>query len=437
MPLSFTPIDDSGKPVSRPITYTPVPPTATEQVKQGDVKGGIDTALGNVFGPINRTLDSVLGSFGPGGNIPDALKALNAPETKISLAMPGAAAAGPLKGAISQGISKLAPRLLGQAGLQGAAQGVGSLVRGEGPLAAGKEALGGAGGTVAGGVLAKGINTPYKAFEGKTGRTLAKWAKDNIPAWSGFPTNAKGLHDMVKAEGPQALDKMFKGAKAQIPADHLTEVPVELAKAAKITGNRQPIPKTGRGEAPITTQVKTRELVDKLAELDGPEKHQVWTAIDKSLSGVPGKALQEARNQYRLGQGLIGFFKKSPSLNGERYDAARAMNDLSKYGQEFFGRGMGQAAGIIRGPGAETITRGTMEKPGALAGALAGLAGGGAALPGLGHMGGAVGGGYLGKHIGRMIPTTQNVPTGSVANFLKQLVTRGGASAGAQIGGTE
>lgn len=329
--------------------------------------------------------------------------------------------------------------ILGSMAGQGIAAGAEALVGGKSPLQAGKDALGGAvGGGVGGGIAKVGerLFSPAikAAFEGRTGRKLAQQIQSLVPAWAGLPKNAKGLYEMAHGEGENLLDATFKGAKNLIPAGHVTEVPIELAQAAKITGARVPIAAKGSDEGPIMVKVATRELVDGLPLLRQKGRgfaSDAWHAMDRSLEGVPGAALQAARSQYRNGMGWVEFAEKGGFLKGEKYDAAKAMAALDKHGKELLSRGMQGVRGTVRGPLADPIKAGNLGRIGtAIGGVAGGLAGHGLGVPG--EAGGLIGGGYLGHMLGKQIPSYSNVPSGELAKFLSQMATRAGAVAGKQ-----
>lgn len=257
-----------------------------------------------------------------------------------------------------------------------------------------------------------------RVFEGKTATAVADYLKATVPAFKEFPSDAKGLYRMLYSqEGYDALHKMaddsFKGV-IQRGASQTITIPKDVALKFKIPIIDDAIQQSGANRVgqgdPVQSIVNAadaaRATIGKWRTNPG-EYGLVMGALDEAGVGDPA-----GRMAYKTAIGAGNYFDKTGALQGERYDAGRAMSGLGVFGQagELLKRGLGRGPSnfmdIIRGPEPVPIEA-TNQNPwtrklyGALAGEAAATVLG---LPrGVGGLGGAVAGEAL-------LPRASGVP---------------------------
>lgn len=295
----------------------------------------------------------------------------------------------------------------------------------------------GAGDAAFKGVRALFSAIPKNAFAGKSSNDLAVYLKQNVPAWNKLGDKPADVWEMAHGRGQELLSDAYErgiqSLKGKLPADSVTQIPVEVARKAGIAVLRTPIiPKTVYGpltprpavEPPAMVEVSTRQLIDGVQRLRAtPAKalanrelrDQALDALDETLGGLQGKlgeSFSNLRRSYQIGKGFQEFADKGGFLANKAYDPVKAQTAMTDWYTTSLGpRGMGRAKEIVEGPLASTpIQRKTMAAPlGAAGGVLGGVAGG-SFLPGVGHLGGAVPGAYMGARLGQQIPRYTNVP---------------------------
>lgn len=305
------------------------------------------------------------------------------------------------------------------AGISGAGAGLGALGEGKGLKEAGESAGLGAALGAAGESTAKGIRYLFSALPknmlgSKTGRDLASWFKSNVPAWSSLKGNPKGLYEMAHGEGQNLLSAAFDPEMEkviQLGKGRAMEISEEAARALKIppaTGQGTPIVSSAVAKGKPAVQVDAGEAAEKALGMwkKYPGQYrEVVDALDKAGIGDP-----EARRAYQLGAGWIEFARKGKFLHGQSYDPVKAQEAFDRFGaQSLLRRNMQPVRQMIEGAG--PIKKGDAGAIGGALGAAVGGAAGGSAFPVLGHLGGGGGGFWLGRHIGKSIPTYGNVPT--------------------------
>lgn len=303
--------------------------------------------------------------------------------------------------------------------------------------------------------IGKGIDLGAKALSGtklpayaeSIGTALADKLKTLNPALKPF----EGLKDMLYSQdGWNAVhtaydkslkDVMAKGAGKQVMVPEDTAQTLGLTFAPNFMANLNPtiqaaLQKAGRMPQQLQTgvAVDAAELAEKMTG-QWAKNRGAYQAAARALDSA-GLGDPEARGAYKAFMGLRSYFEKTPGAIGpEGVDVMKAQAGLSKGKSvdELLRRQLGEFADILA-PGGETLTKGNMAGPlGVAGGALGGMAGG-AFIPGLGHISGALPGAYYGARLGGKIPTYTGMPQGQLGGFLQSLGPRAGGVAGSAIG---
>lgn len=367
-----------------------------------------------------------------GLGMPEALKASPA------WAIPGAAAGSRLAGPLVQGA------------IQGAVRGGEALMEGRGLKQAGKEALtsalsgaafGKAGQLVgkAGGAVASQTSGALFRSGEKRAAEIADQLKQDAPALSKFPSNVRGLKQMLLGQRGfntmhEAYDASIKKAVAKA-GDQTIAIPREVAKEMgfKVEAAVTPAP-SGRGFEVPMVDVPAGDAVKRILGKGGTRGYRVVT----DALAEKGLVDPEMRKAYATWSGLRDYFSKAGAFSPRGFDLYAAQQAVNKAkGADILNRRQLGPYGEMLGP---EITKSTFKGPGAAAGAalegLAGLAGG--HMFGLGPLGALLGAGIgasKGAYLGSKVPRFSGLPPspGTAQNFLQSLGTRAGAAAGQKL----
>jgi hypothetical protein len=311
---------------------------------------------------------------------------------------------------------------LARMGTAGAITGAGRGLQGHDPLAAAATgALGQAGGEALMGVpqvLGQGVLR--SKFTNETMQKLGAYLQDNIPAWTTFKANTKGVRDMFFSQrGQNALHRAYDDALKEIiekgsQKDIVVPQSVAINLGIPVKGMVSPaVNPTGAG--PMGEATVAVNAADAAKAALGRWKNQpgayryINKALDDADVGNPA-----ARKAYKIGMGTKEFFEKSGAWDGNNIQIEKAQRALTQPASKaLLRRDMADEVGnILLPPGSEPITKGTYQTQGTIGGTLLGGMTGALAGP-LGHSGipvGAGGGAWLGRTIGHALPRYQHVP---------------------------
>ncbi len=261
----------------------------------------------------------------------------------------------------------------------------GKLLQGESPTKAAT-----AGGLTAGlgaaipgivqGAAATVASGPFRqVFAKQTMQQLGEYLKARIPTLSGFKADEKGVFQMLI--GPRGFAKVhkwyddyLKGVVAQgankeitIPASAAEVLGIDTIGGHNFSQNSSPavreaLVRAGKlASSPgpwLQTGVKVN-AADAAIKMTGrweknPGEYQaVAKALDEAGIGDPS-----IRSGYKAWIGLRQHMSQTNAFKGERYHPEKAMGGLTKIdtADELSRRGLGEAIGIIRGPGKHPIT---------------------------------------------------------------------------------
>lgn len=328
---------------------------------------------------------------------------------------------------------------------QGAVKGGESLLEGKGPLQAGKEGLGAAGGALAGGLLGKGLGKAASALDlpaytEKVASKIADKLKGDVPAWS----KMKGIKDMLYTQrGMNRLHREYDDSFNSVvkkATGNMIEVTAEDAKALgiknMITPKMAPA-SSGQGmAAPVLVKVDAGDVVKGVQGKWSKDQQLYRRTTD--LLDQHGFSDPEAKKAYKTAMGLRGYLDKTGAIRPDgTLDLMKAQKGLTQSGKvdQVLKRDLGDYLDLLQ-PDGKTLKKGSLAGPLGAVGGLLGAAGGGVGGHAAGPLGAVAGvplgagiGGYHGAKIGKMVPT-YNIP-GPVQSFLQRLGGIGGGAAGA------
>jgi len=194
-----------------------------------------------------------------------------------------------------------------------------------------------------------------RAYAEQGAETIAESFKAQVPAFSEFASNERGLLDMVYGQGPARMGARFDEAmKAVVAAGKGVTVGIPLRDAYTLRLRFD------------VKNTKTQERGREIATVDAGQLAEAATGFWKTDHGVYRRAVAAldragigdpaSRAEYRAGQALIQFTDKSGMLKGEKFnpEAAQAAFTSLKKVDELRRRGQGD---IFRGPVSEAVRR--------------------------------------------------------------------------------
>ena len=280
----------------------------------------------------------------------------------------------------------------------------------------------------------------FRAGE-KAASTLADTLKTEAPMLGKFPSNVRGLKQMLLGQrGSDAMHAAYDASLKNIvkkAGDTVIEISEQAAKdlGLKVQAGQKVTPKpSGRGfEVPMIAVPASQAAEAVIGNSGSKAYREVTGALDKANLGDPA-----IRKAYKTWSGMREYFGQPGTFTPKGFDLYKAQQGLNalKPSGILTKRGLGDTVEEALGP---AITKGTLKGPGAALGALLeGTAGaaGGHMLGGNPVIGGVLGAGFgakMGSMLGNKVPTYAGLPPGVIQNFLARLAPRAGGAVGSMV----
>lgn len=186
-----------------------------------------------------------------------------------------------------------------------------------------------------------------RAHSEQAAESIADAFKAQVPAWKDYPSDTKGLLDMVYGKGPQAVSEQFDQAMksaVETAKGKMIQVPVEDIKALGLKPQADPL----AGLSPAAREALVRagkipagggplnptgavDAADVLSAVIGKWRNdpglyrRVMGVLDQAGIGDP-----KARAEYKSAQALINYVDKTGALRGEVLNAEKVLGGFTK-----------------------------------------------------------------------------------------------------------